>query len=83
MIMLVGSATAFAAIFPNTFKKVSISLSSPGHQMILTKMKTFLKVFENIYAKVVLLPTNMIICQSNIKNYEYDNDVPIFAYGKI
>ena len=47
--------------------------------MILTKIETFLKVFAKIDAKVVLVPTNMIIGKSNIKGYEYDNGVAIFC----
>ena len=46
--------------------------------MILTKVETLLEVFENIDAKVVLVPTNMVIGQLNIEDYEYDNGVPIF-----
>ena len=41
--------------------------------MILTKMETFLKVFEKIDVKVVLVPTNISKGQLNIKDYEYDN----------
>ena len=50
--------------------------------MILTKMENFLKVFEKIDVKVVLVPTNMIIGQSNIKDYKYDNGVSIFCRWK-
>ena len=47
--------------------------------MILTKMKTFFKVFEKIDAKVVLLPTDMIIGQLNIKDYEYDKGIDLLS----
>ena len=50
--------------------------------MILTKIETFLKVFAKIDAKVVLVPTNMIIGQLNIMDYEYDNGVSIFCTRK-
>ena len=53
------------------------TLPVDGHQTILIKMETFLKVFEKIDAKVVIQPTNMIIGRSNIMNYEYDNAIPI------
>ena len=45
-------------------------------------METFLKVFEKIDVKVVLVPTNMIIGQLNIMDYEYDNGVSIFCLWK-
>ena len=56
---------------------------SPGRRMILTKMETFLKVFEKIDVKVVLVPTNMIIGQLNIMDYEYDNGDQYFASGEL
>ena len=40
----------------------------------------FLKVFEKVDVKLVLVPTNMIIAQLNIKDYEYDHGVSIFCY---
>ena len=53
-----------------------------GRRIMLTKMETFLKVFQKINVKVVLVPTNMIIGQLNIKDYEYDNGVSIFCIWK-
>ena len=42
------------------------------------KFQTFLKVFEKNDEKVILMSTNIIIGQLNIKDYEYDDGVTIF-----
>ena len=78
MIMLVGTKTTSTSIFFEI-----VSKKSPfGRLIILTKMETFLKVFQNIDVKVVLVTTNMIIRPFNIKDYEYDNGVSIFCIWK-
>ena len=64
------------------FEGRSIDRQSHGHQRILTKMDNFLEMFEKNAEKVFLLPPNMIICQLNIKDYAYDDGVPMFCYCK-
>ena len=49
-----------------------------GHQILMSKFQTFLKVFEKNDEKVILMSTNIIIGQLNIKDYEYDDGVTIF-----
>ena len=51
---------------------------SLGHQILMNKFQTFLKVFEKNDEKVILMSTNIIIGQLNIKDYEYDDGVTIF-----
>ena len=42
------------------------------------KFQTFLKMFEKNDGKVILMSTNIIMGQLNIKDYEYDNGITIF-----
>ena len=51
---------------------------SLGHQILRSKFQTFLKVFEKNDGKVILMSTNIIMGQLNIKDYEYDNGITIF-----
>ena len=51
---------------------------SLGHQILMSKFQTFLKVFEKNDEKVILMSTNIIIGQLNINDYEYDDGVTIF-----
>ena len=51
---------------------------SLGHQILMSKFQTFLKVFEKNDGKVILMSTNIIMGQLNIKDYEYDNGITIF-----
>ena len=43
-----------------------------GHQILRSKFQTFLKVFEKNDGKVILMSTNIIMGQLNIKDYKYD-----------
>ena len=54
------------------------SRPSLGHQILRSKFQTFLKVFEKNDGKVILMSTNIIMGQLNIKDYEYDNGITIF-----
>ena len=49
-----------------------------GRQILRSKFQTFLKVFEKNDGKVILMSTNIIMGQLNIKDYEYDNGITIF-----
>ena len=51
---------------------------SLGHQILRSKFQTFLKVFEKNDGKVILMSTNIIMGQLNIKDYEYDNGITLF-----
>ena len=49
-----------------------------GFRILSSKFQTFLKVFEKNDGKVILMSTNIIMGQLNIKDYEYDNGITIF-----
>ena len=57
-----------------SFLRPAIAWPSDSHD----KFQTFLKVFEKNDEKVILMSTNIIIGQLNIKDYEYDDGVTIF-----
>ena len=64
--------------FETAGQRPAISWPSLGHQILRSKFQTFLKVFEKNDAKVILMSTNIIMGQLNIKDYEYDNGITIF-----
>ena len=57
---------------------LAVARPKAGHQILVSKFQTFLKVFEKNDEKVILMSTNIIIGQLNIKDYEYDDGVTIF-----
>ena len=59
-------------------RQPALGRPSLGHQILMSKFQTFLKVFEKNDEKVILMSTNIIIGQLNIKDYEYDDGVTIF-----